>query len=69
MPTHPSRFAARSFSLSPPARPGHCTLCGLTSYNDPCTLCEHENDRRTAKERALAERELVKLGFLIARVT
>jgi len=65
MPTDPSRFSTRSFALSPPARPGHCSVCGLTSINDPCSLCGLEDDRRAAKARTRAERERVKLGLSI----
>jgi len=43
--------------LPPLTRPGHCSLCGLASVSDPCTLCELENERRIANRRARAERE------------
>jgi hypothetical protein len=55
--------------LSPPFRPGHCSLCGLAADNDPCALCELESDRRTAKERSRAERERIKLGLTVATVS
>jgi len=40
-----------------PTRPGHCSLCGLSSVSDPCMLCERDHDRRIVKTRARAERE------------
>jgi len=40
-----------------PTRPGHCSLCGLSSLSDPCMLCERDHDRRIVKTRARAERE------------
>jgi recombinational DNA repair protein RecR len=45
--------------MPPPARLGHCSLCGLTSATDPCALCGLENDRRIVKELARAERKAV----------
>jgi len=48
--------------VQPPTRLGHCSLCGLASMNDPCTLCGLEHARRVVNERAREERRRVRLA-------
>ena len=52
-----------------PARRGHCSVCGLTSASDPCTLCGLEKERRTTKSRVRAERERSRVGLVLEAAT
>jgi len=68
MPTASARFPSGA-PVQPPTRPGHCSICGLASISDPCTLCGLEEARRAINERARAERMKVKFALDAAERT
>ena len=61
---HAHRFVEvpKELPVPPPARPGHCSLCGLASVSDPCTLCGLEHARRVVNERAREQRRRVRVA-------